>query len=140
MLIVAATSGFGAVVPVPGLSVAIDLALLTKEVNFYRSQLGLPEENSSEFRKLNPKIQESVRKFCLTSAVQIGQLIAAYAASAAVEEVTKFIPLVGSFIAGTLSFTTTYCFLKICLNEIEETAFNCLDEINARVADDMDLD
>ena len=137
---VAGASGFGALVPVPGLSVALDLALLTKEVNLYKSQLGLPEENSYEFRKLTPEIQKKVQRFCLTSAVQIGQLVAAYTASAAVEEVTRYIPLVGSFIAGSISFTSTHYFLNACLNELEETALNCLDTINAKVADDMALD
>ena len=137
---VASASGFGALVPVPGLSVALDIALLTSEVNFYKSQLGLPQENSYEFRKLTPEIQEKVQKFCLTSAVQIGQLLAAYTASAAVEEVTRYIPLVGSFIAGSISFSSTKYFLHGCLNELEETALNYLDEINAKITDDIPLD
>ena len=137
---VAGASGVGAVVPLPGLSVALDLALLAKEVNFYKSQLGLPEENSYDFCKLTPEIQEKVRKFCSTSAVQIGQLMAAYTASSTVEEFTRYIPFVGSVIAGSISFTSTYSFLHGCLDELEETAMNFLDLVNERVADDMDLD
>ena len=124
----------------PGLSVALDLDLLTKEVNFYKSQLGLPKENSHVFHKLTPEIQERIHKFCLTSTVEIGKLLAAYTASSTAEEFTRYILLVGISIAGSISFISAYCFLQGCLNELEETALNCLDVINARVADDMDLD
>ena len=107
--LIADASGAGALVPVPGLSVALDLGLLTNEVNFYKSQ-----ENSSELRKLTPEIQEKVRKFCLTGAVQIGQLVAAYTASSEVEKLTKYIPILESLINGSISFTSTYYFLRGC--------------------------
>ena len=67
-------------------------------------------------------------RFCLTSAVQIGNLLATYAASGTAEEYTRFIPLVGTFIAGSLSFSTTYFLLDKWLNELEETALKILDE------------
>ena len=137
---VAAASGAGAVVPVPGLSVAIDLVLLTREVNMYKSQLGLPEETSYEFRRMTPQIKAKVSKFCLTSTVQIANLLKFYTASSAIEEFTRYIPFVGCAIAGGISFSSTYCFLKGCLNELEETALAFLDEINTRVGDDLDLD
>jgi hypothetical protein len=138
--VVAAASGAGAVVPVPGLSVAIDLVLLTREVNMYKSQLGLPEETSYEFRRMTPQIKAKVSKFCLTSTVQIANLLKFYTASSAIEEFTRYIPLVGFAIAGGISFSSTYHFLKGCLNELEETALAFLDEINTRVGDDLDLD
>ena len=138
---VAGASGVGATVPLPGVSVALDFGLLTTERNFYKSQLGLPQEDSDEFRKLTPEIQEKVRKFHQTLAVNdIGQLFAGYTASAAVEEFTRYIPFVGSAIAGSISFSSTYYVLNRCLRDLEETALNLLDEINAKVADDMELD
>jgi hypothetical protein len=137
---VAAASGAGAVVPLPGFSAALDLALLTKEVNMYKSQLGLPEETSYEFRRMTPEIQAKVSKFCLTSTVQIAKLVKFYISSSAVEEFTRYIPLVGFAIAGGISFSSTYCFLKGCLNELERTALEFLDEINTKVGDDMGLD
>ena len=137
---VAAASGAGAVVPLPGLSVALDLALLTREVNMYKSQLGLPEGTSYEFRRMSPEIQAKVKRFCLTSTVQIANLVKFYTASSAVEEFTRYIPFVGCAIAGGISFSSTYCFLKGCLNELEETALAFLDEINTRVGDDMEID
>jgi hypothetical protein len=123
---VAAASGAGAVVPLPGLSVALDLALLTREVNMYKFQLGLPEGTSYEFRRMSPEIQAKVKRFCLTSTVQIVNLVKFYTASSTVnvEEFTRYIPFVGCAIAGSISFSYTYCFLKGCLNELEGTALD----------------
>jgi hypothetical protein len=137
---VAAASGVGAVVPVPGLSVALDLVLLTREVNMYKSQLGLPEETSYEFRRCTPEIRAKVKRFCLTSAVQIANLLKFYTASSAIEEFTRYIPFVGCAIAGGISFSSTYCFLKGCLNELEGTALDFMDEVKAGVREDMDFD
>jgi hypothetical protein len=89
---------------------------------------------------MSSEIQEKVRKFCLTSAVQIANLLKFYTASSAVEEFTRYIPFVGCAIAGGISFSSTYYFLQGCLNELERTALEFLDEINSRVGDDMDLD
>ena len=124
---VAALSALGAAIPLPGFSFAVDVLLLTKEVNFYRSKLGLPKENSYEFRRMTPENQEKIRKFCLTSAIQTTSLVAAYTASSALEETTRYIPCVGSLIAGSISFSSTYSFLHQCLSELEETAMAFLD-------------
>ena len=137
---VAAVSATGAAVPLPGLSIAIDLALLTNEMNLYKSQLGLPGENSDEFRRMTPENQEKVRKFCVTSAIQMGNLLAFYSKTSAVEEFARYIPLLGSFIAGSVSFPSTYHFLHGCLNELERAALDFLDELTTIVVDDMDFD
>ena len=75
---VASAAAAAAAVPFPGLNVAVDLALLTNEVSFYKSQLGLPDEDSFEFRKMTPENQDKVRKFCVTSAVQLASFFATY--------------------------------------------------------------
>ena len=137
---VAVASFAGALIPVPGVSIAADLILLKHEVDLYKSQLGLPEENSYKFRRMTPEVRKKLQKFCMTSAVQIGNLIAAYGASSAVEEVARYIPFVGSVIAGSISFSSTYYFLKRCLSELESAALEFMDEINTRVGEDMVLD
>ena len=129
---VAVTSGAGAVVPVPGASVALDFALLAKEVNFYKSQLGLPEEDSKAFDGLSPYMKARIHKFCTTSAVELGKRLTAYAVDSTVEEFARYIPIVGSVIAGSISFSTTYYVLYRCLNELEQTAMDFLDEIKAK--------
>ena len=130
----------GAVIPVPGLSIAADLTLLTVETKLYRSQLGLPEENSPEFQSMTTENQAKVRQFCITSAAQVTKHLASYAASSAVEEVARYIPILGSVIAGSISFSSTYYFLHRCLDDMEKTAMDYLDEINIRVGDDLQID
>ena len=41
----------------------IVLAFLGRQTKFFRSQLGLPEEDSDEFEKMKPEFQERMRKF-----------------------------------------------------------------------------
>ncbi|CAB3997595.1 interferon-inducible GTPase 5-like, partial [Paramuricea clavata] len=135
---IASASAAAAAVPLPGLNVIVDLALLTNEVSLYKSQLGLPHENSYEFRKMTPENQEKVRKFCITSSLQMASFLATYTASSTAEEFTRFIPLVGPAIASSISFCSTYNFLHQCLKELEETALEFLDEMTSRTVDDID--
>ena len=137
---VATLSFCGAVIPVPGVSIAADVTLLTLEMKLYRSQLGLPEENSPEFQRMTTENQSKVDQFCMTSAAQVIKHLASYAASSAVEEVARYIPILGSAIAGSISFSTTKYFLHRCLDELETAAMDYLDEINMRVGDDLHLD
>ena len=134
---VATLSLGGAIIPLPGLSIAVDFTLLTTELNLYKSQLGLPEEDSFNFRKMSPEIQERVRKFCFTSAIQIANLVAAYSACSQAEEVSRYIPILGSAVAGTISFSSTYYFLRDSLDELQKTAMDYLDEVNSKVGDDF---
>ena len=136
---VASASAAAAAVPIPGLNVAVDLALLTNEVAFYKSQLGLPDEDSYEFRRMSPENQEKARKFCVTSALQLGSFLATYTAGSAVEEFARFIPFIGLAIAGGISFSSTYYFLHQCLNELEGTALSFLDDMTAKAVD-FDID
>ena len=137
---VASASAAAACVPLPGLNVAVDLALLTNEVSFYKSQLGLPDEESHEFQKMTPENQEKVRKFCVTSAEQMAPFLATYTGGSAVEEFARFTPFVGPAIAGGISFKSTYYFLHQCLNELEGTALTFLDDMTTRAVDDFDID
>ena len=125
---VASVSAATAMFPIPGLSVVVDIALMIKEITFYRNQLGLPEEDSTEFANLQIRTQEKVRSVCLTTAAKLTTFLTAYAAEGSVEEFARFIPLVGSAIAGGTSFATTYYGLQHCLEKMEEVALTILDE------------
>ena len=57
---VATASAADAMVPIPGLSVAVDIGLMIKKITFFRTQLGLPEEESAEFANLQVDTQEKV--------------------------------------------------------------------------------
>ena len=49
--------------PVNLVSIPIALAVLGGKAKFFRSQLGLPEEDSDEFKRMKPEFQERMRKF-----------------------------------------------------------------------------
>lgn len=135
---VATASLAGALIPVPGVSIAADLALLKNELTLYKSQLGLLDENSPQFQRMSAENQEKFRKFCLSGVTGIGNLLAHYAKRSTVEEYSRFIPIVGIFVAGSISFATTYHFLQQCLNELEKTALDYLDEINTNIVKDLE--
>jgi hypothetical protein len=146
---VAATSAAAAVIPLPGLSIVVDFALIMQEVNLYKSQLGLPKEKSNEFQEMTKVSRETILKFCFTSITALAQSVQGYGArsqakryatSTLVEEFARYIPFIGSLIAGSISYGCTYYFLWQCLNELEKTAFNLLDETNTKVGKDMDID
>ena len=129
---IAGVSCFGAVIPVSGISIALDAALLTRELDSYKSQLGLPEETSKFFNRLTPEMKETIRKYCISGVTEIRNLLAPYCASATAEEIARYVPILGSAIAGGISFASTYYFLHASLNELEQTAMDFLDEIKAK--------
>jgi len=135
---VASASAAAALVPIPGLSFGVDAALILWELNFYRSQLGLPEEGSDEFATLPFTTQEKVRKVCLTTVAQLSGFLAVYTAEAAVEDATRFIPFIGLAIASGMSFTTTYFVLKKLLKDVEEAAKLVLTEAAQKAFEEID--
>jgi len=135
---VASPSAAAALVPIPGVSFGVDVALILRELSFYRSQLGLPEEGSAEFATLPFSTQEKVRKVCLTTAAQLGGFLAAYSAEAVLEDVTRFIPFVGLAIASGMSFTATYFVLHMLLKQVEEAAKLVLREAAQKAIEEID--
>jgi hypothetical protein len=122
--------------------VGVDVARFTKEINFYKSQLGLPDENSCEFRGMSQEKQVNMREVCSTSTNRIGSLLQSYAntcSNSSNTEFARYIPFIGSVIAGSVAFVSTYRSLKHCLNEMEETALAFLDDMKTRVADNFDI-
>ena len=137
---VASASAAAALVPIPGLSFAVDAGLILKELSFYRSQLGLPEIGSAEFARLHLATKEKVIKVGLTTAAQLSGILAPYAAEAAVEEVTRFIPFVGLAIASGMSFGATYYALSQLLKNVEEVALLVLKEAAEKTAAELELE
>ena len=138
---VAAASFTGALIPLSVVSIAVDAILLRKEIDLYQSQLiGLSNKNSDEFLKITPELRQKLQKFWAERTEQIPQLLAAYGASSAVEEAARYIPMLGIVIAGSISYTSTYCFLERYLNELESTGLEFIDEVNTRAVEDMPLD
>ena len=128
--IIAIASAAAASVPIPGVSIAADVVLIKREIDFYISQLGLPQEGSNRFLLLSFNTQTQIKALSTTlgSTMQIGGLLAAYATESAVEEFSRYIPFIGTAIASSLSYGATYYFLSKWLGQMKEIAFKVLEE------------
>ena len=74
----------------------------------------------------------------LTTIPQIVAFLTAFTAEAAVEDYTRFIPIIGSVIDSGMSFTTTYLALKKLLKHLEEVALLVLREAAQKAIDESD--
>ena len=127
---VALQSAVAAAVPIPGASIAADIVLIKREIDFYKSQLGLPDEGSNKFSLLSLDTQSEIKALGITlgGAMRIGGLVAAYATESIVEEFARFFPFIGIAMASSLSYATTYYFLSKWLEKLEEIALKVLEE------------
>ena len=134
---VAALSGAVAVIPLPGLSTLFDFGLVVEETDVYYSQLGLDETSlkryaeltSCEYQQLQSVVDghfgfrvfgiEGIKKLIQTMWMRIPPVVAT---GVALEEGCKYLPIIGSFIAGPLSFGGTYYALKVVLDKMESVA------------------
>ena len=137
---VSTASAAAAMVPLPGLSLAVDAALILNELSLYRSQLGLPEAGSAEFAKLHVATKDKVLKVGLTTAAQLSGFLAPYAAEAAVEEATRYLPFVGLAIASGMSFGATYYALYKLLGSVEDAALSVLREAHEKTSAELEID
>ena len=127
---IATAYAVAAIVPIPGTSIVVDSSLIKNEINFYISQLGLPDEGSSRFSMLSFKTQSEIKALSMTlgNVVQIGRLVAAYSAKSVVEEFARYFPIVGGVVASSLSYGATYYFPWKWLGQLEEIALKVLEE------------
>ena len=143
MWIVAGASAAVAFAPIPGLSFGVDVALITYEINQYLAQLGIPKEGSKIFEILGDPTKKKVVSLYVNfaSAAGITSVLAKEASTGvAAEEFFRFIPYIGSAIAGGLSFAGTFAVLRVALNRIEAVALDVLKDAAQRSVDDFDLD
>ena len=145
--ITAALSGFIAAVPIPGLSVAIDIALTAEETHFYFTQLGLNTESLQRYAK-SSSVDYDTLEGIVDSALGIkavgvnvikwlpailARLLPSAAATAVEETAKAFLPIIGSLIAVPLSFGATYLTLKVILDKLEKVAI----EVNKFTAESI---
>ena len=135
---VATLSAAVAFFPIPGLSIAVDVGLILNEFALYRSQLDLPEKGTADFEKLRVTTKDAVGKLSITTAAQLAAYLSVFATESAVEEAVSYIPILGSMIASTISFTTTYAALQKCLKTVEETALLVLKEAAIEANEELD--
>ncbi|XP_063353843.1 interferon-inducible GTPase 5-like [Pelmatolapia mariae] len=128
----ATLSAAGAAVPLPGLSIAVDLAVLVGAVTEYVFAFGLDipslkrlsDRTGVPYTDLRAVIisplaaAEITTELLLKVMTQVGRTASLILA----EEASRFIPIVGIPVAMGLSFITTYKVLNVILNQLAEDA------------------
>uniref|UniRef100_A0A8C0YKD8 Immunity-related GTPase family, f1 n=2 Tax=Cyprinus carpio TaxID=7962 RepID=A0A8C0YKD8_CYPCA len=124
-----------AVFPVPGLSIAVDLAIIAVEIEKYCNAFGLDKESLEKLcEKYGKRIEivESLiksawyKEICTGSIVTLLRQVSFLITEDAVESVVRFVPLLGTVAAGAMSFWAVSTMLKSALNDIAEDARNVL--------------
>ncbi|XP_031592537.1 interferon-inducible GTPase 5-like [Oreochromis aureus] len=125
-------SAAGAAVPLPGLSIAVDAALLVGAVTHFVHAFGL---DMPSLKRLSARTGVPYTDLCAViisqlAAVEItGELLlkvvtqlGSVAALIAAEEASRLIPFIGIPVSMGLSFTTTYKILNLILTGLAEDA------------------
>jgi len=128
----ATLSGFIAAVPLPGLSVIVDSAIITKETEFYLTQLGLDEKSlqrcaqrhSLDYDKLTGIVSGALGVNTVGVAVMrwVPQILYFLLPSAAEEVARDLLPMIGCVFASPLSFGATHKALTMILDKFEVAA------------------
>nr|XP_023675995.1 interferon-inducible GTPase 5-like [Paramormyrops kingsleyae] len=122
-------SGAMAAIPIPGLSVAVDVTILVKEISRYYKAFCLDDDSLRNlsgrtgvpFEDLKSVLKSPLINKEITADVVINLLFkAAGGGLMLLEYLVSNIPVFGSLAAGGISFGTTYYMLKTCLNELAE--------------------
>ena len=140
--LVAGASAAVALVPIPGVSTVADLGLIVTEMEFYRSQLGLPKDRPDKFEMLTETTQVKAKMYLkfLELAVKGTGWLAAYGREAAAKELVRFLPFALAT-ASAMSCGTTYYALLHCLETMADVAFAVLCEATEKTAEDLpDID
>ncbi|XP_059412014.1 interferon-inducible GTPase 5-like [Carassius carassius] len=132
---VALLSACVATVPVPGLSIAVDLAIIAVEIEKYCNAFGLDRESVEKLCEKYGKRIETVegliksawyKGICTGSVVTLLRDVSFLMTEDAVESVVRFVPILGAIAAGAMSFWSVSTMLKSALNDIAEDARNVL--------------
>ncbi|RXN04512.1 interferon-inducible GTPase 5-like protein [Labeo rohita] len=133
--IVAFLSALGATVPIPGLSFALDLAIVTREIETYYSTFGLDDTSLQKLCERSWKTTEEFRslmKSPLSGVINPSSILYLVGAASlvvaenAVEYAVSLIPILGTMVAGGMSYVTVSKMLKRALDDIAEDARNVL--------------
>ncbi|XP_063353841.1 interferon-inducible GTPase 5-like [Pelmatolapia mariae] len=125
-------SAAGAAVPLPGLSVAVDAAVLVGAVTHFVHEFGLDipslkrlsARTGVHYDDLQAAIVSQLAAVEITAELllKVVAQLGSVAALIAAEEVSRFIPFIGIPVSAGLSFTTTYKILILILDKIAEDA------------------
>ncbi|KAL1279711.1 hypothetical protein QQF64_014311 [Cirrhinus molitorella] len=130
---VALLSAMVAAVPVPGLSIAVDAALIAKELRKYYSAFGLDDPSLQKLCRTSGKTLQEVKSLMkspfhqgisTTSVLTVLGATAILISEDVVELCVSFIPIIGSVVAGGMSYLTVSKMLKKALNDIADDSRN----------------
>ena len=117
------SAGTGAI-PIPVIGGVIDTALIGGTIMSCYRKFGLHNTTPEALALLDQKYREIITRYHFRSA---GELVFTAATKTVglilgVEEVSKFIPIIGMVIASSISFAFTLRYLLRSINELEEAA------------------
>ncbi len=132
---VAFLSACVAAIPLPGLSITADIAIIADELRKYYRAFGLDDPSLQKLCERSGKTVaelKSLMKSPLHQGINPSSILTLLGAASllisedAVELLVSFIPIVGTLVAGGLSYLTVSRMLKRALNDIAEDARNVL--------------
>ena len=118
---------------VPAASMVVDDWLITKEFKRYKTELGIPEEESDEFKKLDPtskaKVRAALKPLTKITPKSIGtSLTAAFSLEVGIKPAFSSLPA-GLIFLGPLSGGYRYTILVNILKNMAGAAFAILDGV-----------
>ena len=146
---IASGSAMAAMVPVPGLDIAVDISAMIAFAHVCLEQFGLTEEAIKEAgqhiaahaakkvqRKVEKKVEKVIVKEFVDKAIAVARrrvyiylekagiiaLVKKFAAQKAGSSAAKYVPFVGTAIAGGLAYYSTQSALQEMLDEMNTTA------------------
>jgi hypothetical protein len=129
---VALMSAAGGAVPILGVSLALDAALIQNEIKEYKKQFGLDPDSVKKLSEIPGVNEEAIKNelsklgFDAIVFASVGsyalKILALFATAVATEEFVSLIPIVGWFLASEISFATTYKVLEKALNTAKEAS------------------
>lgn len=114
-----------AAIPIPGVDIALNIALLVEEMSHYINFFGLSNKKMKELESFDTS-QLKCRKILIPGAdmaVFVTVRLGSYISIMAVENVLDlFLPILGSAISGATAAAVTYNFLNSILKDIRDDA------------------
>ncbi|XP_078061155.1 interferon-inducible GTPase 5-like [Mustelus asterias] len=131
----AALSATAALIPIPGLSIACDIALLAQHLSSYRKVFNLDEGSLARLAKRAGKTAEHLRAAVtstfgqrVSEGIIIDELNKATGLKIQLSKVLKLVPFVGQVSAVILSYTTVNHMLNTAVEGMAEDAKRVLDK------------
>ncbi|CAB4016205.1 interferon-inducible GTPase 5-like [Paramuricea clavata] len=131
------SAGAGAI-PIPCVGGVIGTILITGTMMVYYRQLGLNNTTAEERALLDEKYRGIIERYQSRSPNDVVSILSTKALTVivGVEEVSKYIPLIGLAIASSIGFALTLRYLLKCINELEEAAIAVWDNAAKRSIQD----